>query len=113
MYKRQDPISETKFHNFEDTPAKKKHKYFQQEIAGYNRYNNFPKIIHVGFSTWIWHKILASYEILDYCKYLFDKDGFYRKSPKSELALEIQNNHNCGTNSQQDIIDLNTPRFIL
>lgn len=62
-----------------------------------------------GFDT----KILASYEILDYCKYLFDKDGFYRKSPKSELALEIQNNHNCGTNSQQDIIDLNTPKIYI
>lgn len=57
-----------------------------------------------GFDT----KILASYEILDYCKYLFHNDGFYRKSPKSQLAVEIQNNYNCGTNSQQDIINLNT-----
>lgn len=41
-----------------------------------------------GFDT----QILASYEILNYCKYLFDEEGFYRKSPKSDLALEIENN---------------------
>jgi hypothetical protein len=46
-------------------------------------------------------KILASYEILNYCKYLFDTDGFYRKSPKSEFALEIENNYKCGTNTGQ------------
>ncbi|KAK9876110.1 hypothetical protein WA026_011226, partial [Henosepilachna vigintioctopunctata] len=34
-------------------------------------------------------RILASYELLNYCKYLFDSDGFYRKSPKSQLLVEV------------------------
>ena len=55
-----------------------------------------------GFNT----KILASYEILEYCKYLFDAEGFYRKSPKSELALEIENNYKCGSNTRQDVLNL-------
>lgn len=37
-------------------------------------------------------KNLAYYEILNYWKYIFDAEGFNRKSPKSELALEIENN---------------------
>ncbi|KAG5898377.1 hypothetical protein JTB14_015808 [Gonioctena quinquepunctata] len=53
-------------------------------------------------------KILASYEVFYYCKYLFDNDGFYRKSPKSQLVVEIQKNYICGTSTQQDIINLNT-----
>jgi hypothetical protein len=58
-------------------------------------------------------KILASYEILNYCKYLFDTDGFYRKSPKSEFALEIENNYKCGTNTGQDVLNLCTSKIYI
>ena len=57
------------------------------------RYKSLPKNIHFGQSTRIDTKTLASFEILNYYKYLFDAQGFYRKSPKSELTLEIENNY--------------------
>lgn len=59
-----------------------------------------------GFDT----KILASYEILDYCKYLFDAEGFYRKSPKSELVI---NNFNSGTNTREDVLNLQTLKIYI
>ena len=37
--------------------------------------------------------LITSFEMLNYYKYLFDAQGFYRKSPKSELALGIENNY--------------------
>jgi len=52
-----------------------------------------------GFDT----KTLASFDILNYCKFLFEAEGFYRKSPKSELALEIENNYKCGTNTRREV----------
>ena len=63
-----------------------------------------------GFDT----KIVASFEILNYCNYLFDAQGFYRKSPKSELALEIKNNYKSGANTQREVFNLqNSEIFIV
>ena len=45
--------------------------------------------------------LIASFEILNYYKYLFDAQGFYRKSPKSELTIEIENNYKCGANTRK------------
>lgn len=48
-----------------------------------------------------------------YCKYIFHKEGFYKKSQKPEFGFEIQNSHICGTNSQQDIIVFNAPQMYI
>ena len=50
--------------------------------------------------------LIASFEILNYYKCLFDAQGFYRKSPKSELTLEIENNYKCGANTRREVFDL-------
>ena len=36
----------------------------------------------------------------------FDAQGFYRKSPKSELSLEIKNNYKCGANTRREVFNL-------
>jgi hypothetical protein len=48
---------------------------------------------------------------LNYWKYLFDAEGFYRKSSKSELALEIENNSKCGTKTRREVFNLQTSKI--
>ncbi|GFQ91806.1 hypothetical protein TNCT_140931 [Trichonephila clavata] len=55
-------------------------------------------------------KILASFEILNYCNYLFDAERFYRKSPKSQLTLEIENNYKA---SAQTYVWVNADQTLL
>lgn len=38
-------------------------------------------------------KKLTSHELIGYPKYLFNKEGFYQKSQKSNLLREIERNH--------------------
>lgn len=65
----------------------------------------FMKNNQRGFDT----NILASYEILDYCNLT---EGLFRKHLKPELALAIENNHKCTSNSRQDITTLMIQNFI-
>ena len=62
-----------------------------------------------GFNT----KILASFEILNLCNYLFDAEGFYRKSPKSVLALEIESNYKCGSNTRREVFSLENSKIFI
>ena len=62
-----------------------------------------------GFDT----ETLESFEILNYCKYLFNAEGFYRKSPKSELALEIENNYKCSVNSRREVFSYKNSKIFI
>lgn len=56
------------------------------------------------------HKLLASYELLETPKYLFDNDGRYRKSPKSVLASEIESKHDC-RNDEVEVLSCDTQKI--
>lgn len=92
------------FHNLEDTLTKNNINTSNMKLYDIPIQKNFSKIIYVGFSTWIRQKILASYEVLDYFKYFYGKDVFYRKSLKLELTFKIQNNLNCDTKSHLGVL---------
>ena len=98
-----DPIKRIQFKNFcaaTDVKATSTNKQLQDSKDITKVQQSFMLATQREFDL----NILSSHEILYYSKYLFDSDGFYRKCVKSILALEIENNHDCGNNTLQDII---------
>lgn len=108
-----DPIKKIKFTNFATTLAKESKSSSNKKLHDAADINLFQKTFMLANQREFYIKTLASYEILNYCKYLFDAEGFYRKSPKSELALEIEKNHTCGTNRRQDILNLQSTKIYI
>lgn len=106
-----DTITRNKFLNFNFQPTKSKvtssNKQYQDTKDVTDVQQSFMLASQRDFDL----KELASHEILDYPKYIFDKHGFYRKSQKSSLALEIEKNSNC---TSQDIVHSNiNPKIYL
>lgn len=101
-----DPIKKNKFSNFVTHSQKQNKSTSNKKLQDATDVSLIQKTFLLANQRGFDAKILASFEILNYCKYLFDAEGFYRKSPKSQLALEIENNHKCGTNTRQDILNL-------
>ncbi|KAK9880751.1 hypothetical protein WA026_013074, partial [Henosepilachna vigintioctopunctata] len=102
-----DRIQKTKFFNFKETPSKSNKNAPNKKLQDVTDITIFQKSFMTASERGLNTRILASYELLNYCKYLFDSDGFYRKSPKSQLLVEVEKNYNCGTSSQKDVINLN------
>lgn len=98
-----DPITRNRFYNFENSSTKGNKSTSNKKLQDVTDTTLFQKTFMLanqrGFDT----RILASYEILDYCKYLFDVEGFYRKSLKSQLVLKIENNHKCVLSFRQEL----------
>ena len=108
-----DPIKKIKFNNFVTTSEKESKTTPSKKLQDTRDISLFQKTFMLadqrGFDT----KILASHEILDYCKYLFDAEGFYRKSPKSELALEIESNYKCSANTRTEVFNLQNSKIFI
>lgn len=108
-----DPIKRNTFYNFENTPGKENKNTSNKKLTDVTDVTLVQKTFMLANQREFDIKLLASHELLDYCKYLFNAEGFYRKSLKSELALEIKSRHNCATNTRQDVVGLNDPKIYI
>ncbi|XP_043480323.1 uncharacterized protein LOC122510010 [Leptopilina heterotoma] len=108
-----DPLKRVPFHNFTYNSKQKAATTDNKKLTDSKDITNVQQSFMLASQRGFDRKILSSYEILDYCKYLFTEDGLYRKSPKATLALEIENNHNCAIESLSNISSLNSSKIYI